>query len=276
MTIDVEATPGGFILPDDRVDLVWSLIDAPEAKETTLRNVRLLSLDHRQVSGQAVVRMVATVEVTSDQAQALQGTLARGGGTLSLVLRGVAADDPKTAPERGANAINRSNPGSAAAPARTQLKSTRPLADNKGCSMLGILLGGDLNDPRSAGWIASCNKDPAACTAIKGGLDPGDSLTPGRKEILRRLTCPEPEARKPQEPRGTTQKLPEIDSRIAAFDDACAKLMLAALMEINDSRRRDWAERCSKHPNGGICEELNFTMRDTGKQLKLTCLGRKP
>ena len=95
--ISPETGAGGFILPNDRVDVILSRrpkdadkkIDSePATSETILTNVRVLAIDQtvEEKNGQrVVVGKTATLEVAPRQAEKL--TLARALGTLSLSLR---------------------------------------------------------------------------------------------------------------------------------------------------------------------------------------------
>ncbi|MGB6536211.1 MAG: Flp pilus assembly protein CpaB [Xanthobacteraceae bacterium] len=99
--VAMEITPvtgaGGFILPDDHVDVVLTRTELPSPQEggvmklvsnTILRNVTVLAVDQaveEKKGEKAAVGKTATLEVTSQQAQML--ALARQQGTLSLVLR---------------------------------------------------------------------------------------------------------------------------------------------------------------------------------------------
>jgi pilus assembly protein CpaB len=93
--ISPETGAGGFILPNDRVDVILSRRpndnrgNAPAASsETILTNVRVLAIDQtvEEKNGQrVVVGKTATLEIAPRQAEAL--TQARQLGTLSLALR---------------------------------------------------------------------------------------------------------------------------------------------------------------------------------------------
>ena len=90
-------TAGGFILPNDRVDIIRTFRDEEAAKsgggevytsETVMRNVRVLAIGQniQEKNGQAVVvGSNATLEVEPRQAEAL--ILAQRTGQLSLILR---------------------------------------------------------------------------------------------------------------------------------------------------------------------------------------------
>src|SRR5262249_53161737 len=94
--ISPETGAGGFILPNDRVDVILSKRANNDAKqgnkqpvsETILTNVRVLAIDQtvEEKNGQrVVVGKTATVELSPRQAETL--TQARQLGTLSLALR---------------------------------------------------------------------------------------------------------------------------------------------------------------------------------------------
>jgi pilus assembly protein CpaB len=103
--ISVETGAGGFILPNDRVDVMLTRRDRESEKksgvdthmtETILSNVRVLAIDQtvQEKDGQrVVVGKTTTLEVTPRQAETL--ALSRQLGTLSLALRSL-ADANKT------------------------------------------------------------------------------------------------------------------------------------------------------------------------------------
>jgi pilus assembly protein CpaB len=101
--ISAETGAGGFILPNDRVDVILSKHDhgsdgsGPDVvrSEVILANVRVLAIDQapKEKEGQnAVLGKTATLEVRPDDAEVL--ARARQSGTLSLALRSIA--DGKT------------------------------------------------------------------------------------------------------------------------------------------------------------------------------------
>jgi pilus assembly protein CpaB len=106
VAIDIapDTDAGGFILPEDHVDIVLTRHDrAQEAANgtealistTILENVRVLAVDQaaEEKGGQKVVLgKTATLEVTQSQAEAL--ALARQQGTLSLTLRSLVDSKP--------------------------------------------------------------------------------------------------------------------------------------------------------------------------------------
>lgn len=96
--ISAEKTAGGFILPNDRVDVLLTMPCRPEdgcttkmAVRTILRNVRVLAIDQSgggKKSEDVLVGKTATLELNPVQAETLVG--AEASGALSLVLRSAA------------------------------------------------------------------------------------------------------------------------------------------------------------------------------------------
>jgi pilus assembly protein CpaB len=98
--ISPETGAGGFILPNDRIDVILSKRDknpdrsgAPDIvnSEIILANVRVLAIDQapKENDGQnAVVGRTVTLELKPEQAETL--ARARQSGTLSLALRSIA------------------------------------------------------------------------------------------------------------------------------------------------------------------------------------------
>src|SRR5882757_6749547 len=98
--ISPETGAGGFILPNDRVDVILSRRDREAEKsgaaetqvsETILSNIRILAIDQTlgEKDGQKVViGKTATLELTPRQAEQL--ALSRQLGTMSLALRSLA------------------------------------------------------------------------------------------------------------------------------------------------------------------------------------------
>ena len=104
--VSAEKTAGGFVLPNDRVDVLLAEECRPQdgcksgtTVRTILRNVRVLAID--QSGGESgsddgvLLGKTATLELTPDQAETIIG--AEASGTLSLVLR--AAADHGEAPD---------------------------------------------------------------------------------------------------------------------------------------------------------------------------------
>jgi pilus assembly protein CpaB len=102
--ISPETGAGGFILPNDRVDVVLSRRDKEAERltgvetmvgETLLSDVRVLAIDQsvEEKNGQrVVVGKTATLELTSRQTETL--AMGRLMGTLSLALRSLVDSDP--------------------------------------------------------------------------------------------------------------------------------------------------------------------------------------
>jgi pilus assembly protein CpaB len=94
--ISAESTAGGFILPNDRVDVLHSDGRSP-VSHTILSNVRVLAIDQvvddtkNENSKANVIGKTATLELDPSQAEIL--TAAQAGGTLSLSLRSAADNE---------------------------------------------------------------------------------------------------------------------------------------------------------------------------------------
>ena len=120
--ISVETGAGGFILPNDHVDVLLTRRDKQAEKNTgvevlsaeiILSNVRVLAIDQtvEEKNGQRVViGKTATLELTPRQSETL--ALARQLGTISLALRSLVDSDEKENPEtddgggrRGVNVV---------------------------------------------------------------------------------------------------------------------------------------------------------------------------
>jgi pilus assembly protein CpaB len=94
--ISPETGAGGFILPNDRVDVILSKREKGSSSdvvnsEVILSNVRVLAIDQapKEKDGQnSVVGKTATLELKPEQAEML--ARARQSGTLSLALRSIA------------------------------------------------------------------------------------------------------------------------------------------------------------------------------------------
>ncbi len=107
--ISPESGAGGFILPDDRVDVVLTRRDKSAEKatgvekyvsDTILRNVRVLAVDQaveEKSDAKVAIGKTATLELTESQAETL--ALSRQLGTISLTLRSLLDSGPS--PEDG-------------------------------------------------------------------------------------------------------------------------------------------------------------------------------
>jgi pilus assembly protein CpaB len=121
--VSMEITPengaGGFILPDDHVDVLLTRHDKAAEKlsgvdkiisEAILRNVRVLAIDQgvEEKPGQkVVVGRTATLELSPDQAETLE--MSRQLGSLSLVLRSL-VDSQSPSAESGEDLYDRRGP----------------------------------------------------------------------------------------------------------------------------------------------------------------------
>jgi pilus assembly protein CpaB len=92
--VTTETGAGGFILPNDRVDVI-SNVQTSEGKRfrssTLLENLRVLAMDQtykEDKNQKVVIAKTATLEVTPAQAEQIMQ--AQGSGTLSLSLRSLA------------------------------------------------------------------------------------------------------------------------------------------------------------------------------------------
>lgn len=92
--ISTESSAGGFILPNDRVDVIVTQQLGTEGREfhaqTILNDVRVLAVDqtYKEDKDQKVVlAKTATLELTPGQAEAVER--AQASGTISLSLRGL-------------------------------------------------------------------------------------------------------------------------------------------------------------------------------------------
>jgi pilus assembly protein CpaB len=100
-----DTSAGGFILPDDRVDVLLTRRDKDAEKQTgvekyvsdtILRNIRVLAIDQTiDDKNKTVLGKTATLELTEPQAEML--SLSRQVGTVSLALRSIR--DSKTTAE---------------------------------------------------------------------------------------------------------------------------------------------------------------------------------
>jgi len=89
ITVSAETGAGGFILPNDRIDVIQSRkVNDSVISKTILSNVRVLAVDqtfHQEKDAKTVIGKTATLEVTPQDAELLYN--AQTGGTLSLSLR---------------------------------------------------------------------------------------------------------------------------------------------------------------------------------------------
>ena len=89
--VSAESAAGGFILPNDHVDVLHTAGDNGRSR-TILSNIRVLAIDQKAVDSEAgpdtAIGKTATLELKPGQAEALAGAQATGG--LSLALRATA------------------------------------------------------------------------------------------------------------------------------------------------------------------------------------------
>lgn len=93
--ISAETGAGGFILPNDHVDVMLTRQVGGAGRnfhvDTVLRDIRVLAIDQTfkdEKDAQTAVGKTATLELASDEAELI--ALAQAQGTLSLALRGLA------------------------------------------------------------------------------------------------------------------------------------------------------------------------------------------
>jgi pilus assembly protein CpaB len=108
ITITTDSGAGGFILPNDRIDLILTQKygdSPPRARaRTILTNVRVLAVDQtsaQEKDTKSVVAKSATLELTPSQAE--QVTRAQNQGQLSLALRPLGDSDDAVASNAAAN-----------------------------------------------------------------------------------------------------------------------------------------------------------------------------
>ena len=119
--ISAETGVGGFILPNDRVDVLLTRRDAEAQRqrsgdgfvsETVLKGVRVLAIDQQveEKGGQkVVVGKTATLELTPRQTKTL--AVSRQRGTLSLALLSLADSLPNAPREAEEEEVRPGNPG---------------------------------------------------------------------------------------------------------------------------------------------------------------------
>lgn len=89
--VSARSSAGGFILPNDRVDVIITEQNGNgHAARTLLENIRVLAIDQNfaEDGSGAVVGSTATLELTPGQSRAI--SQATAGGTLALALRSAA------------------------------------------------------------------------------------------------------------------------------------------------------------------------------------------
>jgi pilus assembly protein CpaB len=131
VAISSRSSAGGFILPDDRVDLILtskagqggSTINKAVNSETVITNVRVLAVNQvYNPKGEADTVTVdkgenATIEVTPHQAEVIE--MVESSGELSLALRSIAENDGKKIEEIKPKLAEKFEIGEAGKPAST-------------------------------------------------------------------------------------------------------------------------------------------------------------
>ncbi len=117
LEISAETAAGGFILPNDRVDVLMTRVVEKEGNKTVyservLANTRVLAIDAvygapQEGQGQVLVGTRATLELSENDTRLLQ--TAHKAGELSLSLRSVADLKDKTGSLREDRALDNSN-----------------------------------------------------------------------------------------------------------------------------------------------------------------------
>lgn len=109
--VSVASVAGGFIQPNDRVDLMVTVMsgDRHAVTKTVLSNVRVLAIDQASDSKNKAVSDVKTVTLELTPEQARNTALAQALGTLSLALRSLG--DTDTADDEDGKAKSNKNNG---------------------------------------------------------------------------------------------------------------------------------------------------------------------
>lgn len=112
IAVSVASVAGGFVQPNDRVDLMLTMITGDSPKrgitKTVLSNVRVLAVDQAADNKNKAVSDVKTVTLELTPEQARSTTLAQAMGTLSLALRSLG--DVETASNEKPNADGKAKP----------------------------------------------------------------------------------------------------------------------------------------------------------------------
>jgi pilus assembly protein CpaB len=95
MSIGVSQVSGisGFILPGDRVDILWDVKASSKGfpfTQTLMRDIRVIAIDQKTQASGATPAKTITLELTPVQVEAL--SLANNMGSLEFVLRSIAPD----------------------------------------------------------------------------------------------------------------------------------------------------------------------------------------
>ena len=104
MSLPVNVITGisGFILPGDRVDIMWDVKKSNRGPftQTLMQNIRVLAVDQKTQASGASPAKTLTLELTPKQVEAL--SLASNLGSLEFVLRSIAPDEEEREQQQGA------------------------------------------------------------------------------------------------------------------------------------------------------------------------------
>jgi pilus assembly protein CpaB len=107
--VSAESTAGGFILPNDRVDVIQTVSRQGQqgavdnVSKTILTNIRVLAIDQKEdVKDPVLVGKTATLELDAEQTETIAAGQATG--ALSLALRSVADNNAAPSIRRSNNA----------------------------------------------------------------------------------------------------------------------------------------------------------------------------
>ena len=104
MSLPVNAITGisGFILPGDRVDIMWDVRKSSRGTftQTLMENIRVLAIDLKTQAGGPTPAKTLTLELTPKQVEVL--SLANNLGSLEFVLRSIAPDKEEQKRQQGA------------------------------------------------------------------------------------------------------------------------------------------------------------------------------
>lgn len=155
-----DTSAGGFILPNDRVDVMLTNKDAGRGAETILTDVRVLDFEV------SIAKKTATLELSPTQAEAL--TRAKQRGVLSLALRSIPDGEPadkNAKPSESGNSIVRFGTGIPASPSRAPAPPdlSSPAARSfEACTKIDMIAVLKTTSPDLPKWIALCGQSPDA------------------------------------------------------------------------------------------------------------------
>ena len=104
--VSAESAAGGFILPNDRVDVLHTGGNSGGRSRAILTNIRVLAIDQSTGGSEAdtAIGKTATLELDPAQAEAIAG--AQTSGSLSLALRATADNDEAPASARRSTGVS--------------------------------------------------------------------------------------------------------------------------------------------------------------------------